>query len=86
MGSASQACDLLKSGKTWTIKSPARDVGTAGLEGSKLPNSPSLGGYTIWQYGLWSFQTGGTKLERFLPKNQHTESKLLNLSFQTSEF
>ena len=22
----------------------------------------------IWQYGLWSFQTGGTKLERFLPK------------------
>ena len=26
----------------------------------------------MWQYGLWSFQTGGTKLERFLPKNQHT--------------
>ena len=25
----------------------------------------------VWQYGLWSFQTGGTKLERFLPKNQH---------------
>ena len=24
-----------------------------------------------WQYGLWSFQTGDTKLERFLPKNQH---------------
>ena len=23
----------------------------------------------IWQYGLWSFQTGDTKLERFLPKN-----------------
>ena len=22
----------------------------------------------VWQYGLWSFQTGGTKLERFLPK------------------
>ena len=21
----------------------------------------------LWQYGLWSFQTGGTKLERFLP-------------------
>ena len=32
----------------------------------------------LWQYGLWSFQTGGTKLERFLPKNQHTERKLLN--------
>ena len=32
----------------------------------------------IWQYGLWSFQIGGTKLERFLPKNQHTQRKLLN--------
>ena len=32
----------------------------------------------VWQYGLWSFQTGGgggTKLERFLPKNQHTQRK-----------
>ena len=28
---------------------------------------------TIWQYGLWSFQMGDTKLERFLPKNQHTQ-------------
>ena len=27
----------------------------------------------LWQYGLWSFQ-----LERFLPKNQHTQRKLLN--------
>ena len=25
--------------------------------------------YALWHYGLWSFQTGGTKLERFLPKN-----------------
>ena len=33
---------------------------------------------TIWQYGLWSFQRGNTKLERFLPKNQHTQRKLLN--------
>ena len=32
----------------------------------------------LWQYGLWSFQTGVTKLERFLPKNQHTQRKLLN--------
>ena len=32
----------------------------------------------LWQYGLWSFQTGGTKLERFLPKNKHTQRKLLN--------
>ena len=33
---------------------------------------------SLWQHGLWSFQTGGTKLERFLPKNQHTQRKLLN--------
>ena len=32
----------------------------------------------LWHYGLWSFQTGGTKLERFLPKNQDTQRKLLN--------
>jgi hypothetical protein len=32
----------------------------------------------LWQYGLWSFQTGGTKLGRFLPNNQQTEWKLLN--------
>ena len=28
-----------------------------------------VGKLAIWQYGLWSFQTGGTKLERFLPKD-----------------
>ena len=38
-----------------------------------LPHSPAL-----WQYGLWSFQTGCTKLKRFFPKNQHTQRKLLN--------
>ena len=31
----------------------------------------------IWQYGLWSLQTRGTKLKRFLPKNQHTQRKSL---------
>ena len=36
---------------------------------------------TLWQYGLWSFQTGGTKLKRFLHKNQHTQRKLLNFEF-----
>jgi hypothetical protein len=50
---------------------------------------------TLWQYESWSFQTGGTKLERFLPKNQHTRRKLFNFenwisgdlrSFQKSEF
>ena len=27
------------------------------------------------------FSRGGTKLERFLPKNQHTQRKLLNCGF-----
>ena len=35
-------------------------------------------GYKLWQYGLWRFQAGGTKSERFLPKNQHTQRKLFN--------
>ena len=37
--------------------------------------------HRIWQYGLWSFQAGGTRLERFLYKNQHTQRKLLNFEF-----
>ena len=37
--------------------------------------------YLLWQYGLWSFQTGDTNLERSLPKNQHTQRKLLNFEF-----
>ena len=28
-----------------------------------------------WQYGLWSFQAGGTKLERYLQENQHKYPK-----------
>ena len=40
---------------------------------------------TMWQYGLWSFQTGITKLERLLPKNQHTQRKLLNFENWCSE-
>ena len=30
----------------------------------------------LWQYGLWSFQTRDTKVEIFLPKNQHTQNKI----------
>ena len=37
--------------------------------------------FWLWQYGLWSFQTEDTKLERFLPKNQRTQRKLLNFEF-----
>ena len=28
--------------------------------------------------GCWVFMWGGMKLERFFPKNQHTQRKLLN--------
>ena len=45
---------------------------------STIRQSKQLIFFRLWQYGLWSFQTGGTKLERFLPKNQHTQRKLLN--------
>ena len=41
-------------------------------------------GLHLWQYGLWSFQTRGTKLERFLHKNQHTQRKLLNFENSTN--
>ena len=34
--------------------------------------------WQLWQYGLLSFQGGDIKLEIFLPKNQHTQRKLLN--------
>ena len=40
--------------------------------------------HQLWQYGLWSFQTGYTKLERFLHKNQHTQRKLLNFENWTN--
>ena len=32
----------------------------------------------LWQYGLWRFQMGGTKLKKKLTKNQDTQRKLLN--------
>ena len=53
-----------------------------------LANWQKVGGHIfkfwiwwLWLYGFWSFQTGVTKLERFLPKNQHTQRKLLNFEF-----
>ena len=50
---------------------------------TKAPNKEkaNMQGHGVWQYKLWSFQTGDTKLERFLPKNQHTQRKLLNFEF-----
>ena len=49
----------------------------------------------LWQYGLWSFQTGRIELEIFLPKNQQCSKDFLILiigltgslsSFQKSVF
>ena len=48
----------------------------------------------LWRYGNTGCGVWGTKLERFLPKNQHTQRTLLNFenwingglrSFQKSE-
>ena len=38
----------------------------------------------LWQYGLWSFQTVCTKLERFLPKNQHNQRNFENFENWTN--
>jgi hypothetical protein len=38
----------------------------------------------LWHYRLWSFQGRGTKLERFLHKNQHAQRKLLNFENWTN--
>ena len=38
----------------------------------------------LWQYGLWSFQTGYIKLERFLPKNQQAKRIFLNFENWTN--
>ena len=40
---------------------------------------------TLWQYRFWSFQTGYTKLERFMHKKQQTQRKLLNFENWTNE-
>ena len=40
----------------------------------------------VCQYRLWSFQAGGTKLERFLPKDQHIQRKLLNFENWVGKF
>ena len=49
-------------------------------DGSPVESGSPLLPHTcpVCQYRLWSFQMGGTKLERFLPKNQHTQRTLLN--------
>jgi hypothetical protein len=35
-------------------------------------NLPQMDELPVWQYRLWRFKSENTKLERCLPKNQHT--------------
>ena len=42
------------------------------FDGKPIYNCSSVPSYRVCQYKLWSFQTGATKLDRFLPNNQHT--------------
>ena len=50
------------------IASERRDVLI--LMGRTITKIQNGGDQVLWQYGLWSFQMGDTKLERFLLKNQ----------------
>ena len=43
-----------------------------------------LFGSVLWHYELWGFQMGGIKLERYLPKNQHTQTQFLNFENLTN--
>ena len=45
---------------------------------SGFPLAVKLGTITGMVVRVVEFSDGGTKLERFLPKNQHTQRKLLN--------
>ena len=47
-------------------------------------NKSSVPEIQVWQYRLWSFQMGGIKPKRFLPKNQHTQRKFLNFENWTN--
>ena len=38
----------------------------------------------VWQYRLWRFKSGDTKLEWWLPKNQFTQYRLLNFDNSSS--
>ena len=63
------------------MKSP-RKIGEAGeAKEDKIEMVSFKDGCGVWQYGLWSFQAGNSKLKRFCHKYQHTQRKLLNFEF-----
>ena len=69
--------DLIKSFRLLlAFRCGLSDVGPSRIQSTKV-----LTNYRVCQYGLWGFQPGRTKLERFLHKNHHTLRKLLNFEF-----
>jgi hypothetical protein len=70
----------------YRTSSPLRMTETIFIK--KLTMESSCGNYSsylfyhnlpiLWQYGLLIFQVGVTKLEKKMPKNQHTQRKWLN--------
>ena len=42
------------------------------------PKSDNNDKHILWHYRLWIFLARDTKVDRFLPKNQHAKRKLLN--------
>ena len=65
----------------WVQIKPTLNTPPLNFISSIIPRDTSMPKYllsSLWWYWLSSFQGRGTKLERFLPKNQHTQRKLLN--------
>ena len=50
----------------------------------KDPLKKSCGGLLVWQYQLSSFQEEGMKIEKKMPKNQHTQRNFLNFGYCTN--
>ena len=50
----------------------------------KFPLMENCTNCQLWQYGLWSFKTRDTNLEKILHKDQHTQKKLLNFENWTN--
>ena len=52
------------------LATTAQPTNNAAEEKGKYSADCQSDGSILWHYRLWNFQGRGTKLERFLPKNQ----------------
>ena len=59
------------------MSSDSTEVGRATILCTTELPSPGYHACTLWHYGLWSFQTWDTKLDRFLTKNQHNAKEII---------